>query len=252
MINPHPDILKILLFVLLLIPGRASAQFDFDISSVEASIGDHKRMRSILLARSSIEQANMLLHDTCSKATVDYKNLNVELDKYSRCFDVIDLIYNSGKTIFNVKNTYDDVKEKLKALSKLNQTYIEKCLSKGNISPGDSIIIKTYVAMFSSITGDAEDLLNSFKDLGVYVTNVIPCKTANLMLILDRINGSLNHIRSTIERTYFILWRYITVRTTIWKKVIFQGHTRREICDSALRRWTNARYELFRGAMKKP
>lgn len=245
------NILKIMFLVMLLMPGKVCAQsFDFDIGSVEASIGDHKRVRSILLTRSAVEQANQLLHQNSSKTTVEYKDLNIELDKYTRCFDIIDLIYNSGKTVFNAKNTYDDVKDKLIALGTLNQTYIDKCLAKGNINPADSIIIKTYARMVSSVEGDAEDLIRSLYDLALYVSNISACKTTNLMLILDRINDSMNKIRRAIDRGYYILWKYITIRTTFWKQALYQGQTRKEICDKAIERWTNARYELFNGAVK--
>lgn len=245
------QILKIFLLALILLPGKACAQFDFDVGSVEASIGDHRRLRSILFTRSAVEQANLLLHQNSSKTTVGYKDLNVELDKYTRCFDIIDLIYNSGKTVFNAKNAYDDVKEKLRALGNLNQAYIDKCLLKGNINPSDSIIIKTYNAMVSSVKGDAENLIRSLYDISLYVSDISACKTTNLMLILDRINDSMNNIRMTIDRVYYTLWKYITIRTTYWKQVLYQGgQTRKQICDKAIERWTNARYELFKGAVK--
>ena len=74
----------ILLIVILLFPIKASAQWGFDVAVVEAYINDHKQQRSLLLARSTLELSNQLLHEYSSEATVDYKNLNVDLDKYTR------------------------------------------------------------------------------------------------------------------------------------------------------------------------
>ena len=49
-----------LLLMLMLMPAMARAQFSFDFTSVEALIDDHKRVRSVLMARSGVEQANEL------------------------------------------------------------------------------------------------------------------------------------------------------------------------------------------------
>ena len=97
---------KIFLMLLMLVPTMVRAQYSFDFLSVEALIDDHKRIRSVLMARSGVEQANELLHQYSSEANVDYDSLNVKLDKYTKCFDIIDVIYNGGVTVLNVKNTY--------------------------------------------------------------------------------------------------------------------------------------------------
>ena len=65
--------------LLALLPDVAKGQWTFDIVSVEAYINDHKKQRSLLLARSTLEYSNQLLHEYSSEATVDYKNLNVAL-----------------------------------------------------------------------------------------------------------------------------------------------------------------------------
>ena len=75
-------------------PLKVSAQWNFDIVSVEAYINDHKQQRSLLLARSTLELSNQLLHEYSSEAAVDFKELNVDLDKYTRAFDVIDILYH--------------------------------------------------------------------------------------------------------------------------------------------------------------
>ncbi len=103
---------KIFLMLLMLVPTMVRAQYSFDFLSVEALIDDHKRIRSVLMARSGVEQANELLHQYSSEANVDYDSLNVKLDKYTKCFDIIDVIYNGGVTVLNVKNTYDDVSDR--------------------------------------------------------------------------------------------------------------------------------------------
>ena len=114
---------KIFLMLLMLVPTMVRAQYSFDFLSVEALIDDHMRIRSVLMARSGVEQANELLHQYSSEANVDYDSLNVKLDKYTKCFDIIDVIYNGGVTVLNVKNTYDDVSDRITQLKDLLERF---------------------------------------------------------------------------------------------------------------------------------
>ena len=56
----HTIIIALLLITLF--PKTALAQWGFDAVSVEAYINDHKMQRSLLLARSTLEYSNQLLH----------------------------------------------------------------------------------------------------------------------------------------------------------------------------------------------
>lgn len=98
--------LIVALLLSVLLPGIAKAQWSFDVVSVEAYINDHKKQRSLLLARSTLEYSNKLLHEYSRKEVRNYKELNVNLDRYTRAFDVIDVMYQSLRTVLNVKNTY--------------------------------------------------------------------------------------------------------------------------------------------------
>ena len=60
--------------LLALLPGIAKAQWTFDIVSVEAYINDHKKQRSLLLARSTLEYSNKLLHEYSRKEIGEYFN----------------------------------------------------------------------------------------------------------------------------------------------------------------------------------
>ena len=85
----------LLTLMMLAMPAVVMAQLGFDVASVEAYIADHKNQRSLLLARATLEQSNNLLHEYSAKAAEDYKVLNFDLDKYTRAFDVIDVLYQS-------------------------------------------------------------------------------------------------------------------------------------------------------------
>lgn len=88
----------LLMIVLIGYQQEVHAQWSFDVPSIEAYINDHKKQRSLLLAKSTLEYSNKLLHEYSSKETVKYKELNVDLDKYTRAFDVIDVLYQSLRT----------------------------------------------------------------------------------------------------------------------------------------------------------
>lgn len=105
--------LLITVVLLVLLPDIAKAQWTFDIVSVEAYINDHKKQRSLLLARSTLEYSNKLLHEYSHKEVGQYKELNVDLDRYTRAFDVIDIMYQSLRTVLNVKNTYTAVSDRI-------------------------------------------------------------------------------------------------------------------------------------------
>lgn len=100
---------RLILMIAILFPLCAKAQWTFDVGSVEAYIADHKNQKSLLLARSTLEMSNQLLHEYSADAAHEYKELNFDLDKYTRAFDVIDIIYQSTRTALNVRDTYTNI-----------------------------------------------------------------------------------------------------------------------------------------------
>mgnify|MGYP007022159316 CR=1 FL=1 len=67
--------------------------------------------------------------------------INVDLDEFTRLFDVLDLMANSATTVINAVDTYSDVKKRINDYKTLLNDYNEKLLLRGNIMPGDTIII---------------------------------------------------------------------------------------------------------------
>ena len=114
---------------------------DFDIVSVEAYINDHKKQRSLLLARSTLEYSNKLLHEYSCKEVGGYKELNIDLDRYTRAFDAIDVMYQSLRTVLNVKNTYTSVSDRIGDYKSLLEDFNAKILKRGRIESADTLII---------------------------------------------------------------------------------------------------------------
>ena len=230
-------ILHTIIVILMLIPSVAKAQYGFDVVSVEAYIEDHKTQRSLLLVRSTLEASNKLLHDYSSAANVEYKDLNVELDKYTRAFDIIDILYQSLRTSLNVYSTYDTVSDRIVDYKKMLDDFNRKCLSRGNIVSTDTLIVTVNQKAITKIANESENLYSSVNDLILYATGAAACSTSDLLLVIESINTSLDNIKKHLNKAYFDTWRYIQVRTGYWKKQVYRAKTKREIVNDAFGRW---------------
>ena len=238
MMNRPFSILILLLFVM--VPQLTKAQWAFDFVSVEAYINDHKKQRSLLLARSTLELSNQLLHEYSSDATVEYKTLNVDLDKYTRAFDVIDVLYQSLRTSLNVYSTYNTVSDRITDYKNLLEDYREKVLERNKIAVSDTIIISVNLRCIQKIANEGQHLYRSVSDLVLYATGAAACSTSDLLLVLESINTSLDNIERHLNRSYFETWRYIQLRMGYWKETIYRTKTKQQLIDDAFGRWRKA------------
>ena len=235
MMNRPYSILILLLFVM--VPQMTKAQWAFDFVSVEAYINDHKKQRSLLLARSTLELSNQLLHEYSSDATVEYKTLNVDLDKYTRAFDVIDVLYQSLRTSLNVYSTYNTVSDRITDYKNLLEDYREKVFERNKIAVSDTIIISVNLRCIQKIADEGQHLYRSVSDLVLYATGAAACSTSDLLLVLESINTSLDNIERHLNRSYFETWRYIQLRMGYWKEAVYRTKTKRQLIDDAFGRW---------------
>ena len=236
------NFLYIMVCLLALAPRSAKAQLGFDVISVEAYINDHKEQRSLLLVRSTLEASNKLLHDYSSKANIDYKDINRELDKYTRAFDVIDVLYQSLRTSLNLYNTYETISDRVIDYKDMLNDFNRKCLERGNIVSTDTQIIAINVRAIGKIADEGDNLYRSVSDLVLYATGAAACSTSDLLLILTNINNSLDNIRKHLNKAYFETWKYIQVRIGYWKRQVYRAKTMQEIVNDAFGRWRGAGY----------
>ena len=232
--------LALTFLLLALLPYVAKAQWTFDIVSVEAYINDHKKQRSLLLARSTLEYSNKLLHEYSKDATVEYKELNVDLDRYTRAFDVIDVMYQSLLTVLNAKDTYTAVSDRIGDYKDMLTEFNDKVLKRGKTEPEDLLILTINKKAIEDIANDGEQLYKSLNDLVLYATGAAACSTSDLLMVMEAINGSLDDIERHLNRAYMETWRYIQVRIGYWKEKIYQARSRQEIIDGAFGRWRGA------------
>ena len=236
----------LLLTILLLIPGLSKAQWSFDVGSVEAYIADHKTQRSILLARATLEQSNNILHEYSADAAEDFKILNFDLDKYTRAFDVIDVMYNSLRTAMNVYSTYNTVSDRITDYKKLLNDYNEKILQRNRIALSDTIVITISMRCINRILDESKTLYKSVSDLVLYATGAAACSTSDLLMVLDCINYSLDNIKMHLNSAYFDTWRYIQVRIGYWKESVYRNKPRSVILEEAFGRWRDSGLNPYR------
>lgn len=236
---------KYLLFLLLFLPMIAKAQFSFDFTSVEAYINDHKKQRSLLLARSTLEAGNTLLHEYSADATHDYKELNVDLDKYTRAFDVIDAIYQSVRTGMNVYSTYNTVSNRIGDYKRMLEDYHEKVLKRGKFEMSDTLIVTTNLKLIDKVSDEGKQLYRSVSELALYVTGAAACSTSELIMLLESINTNLDNIEIHLNKAYFETWRYIQLRIGYWKSEIYNGQTKQQISRGAFERWRKSSYDAL-------
>ena len=232
----------IIIMFICLMPGVAKAQWTFDVLSVEAYINDHKKQRSLLLARSTLEHSNKLLHEYTSDEVGGYKNLNVDLDKYTRAFDVIDVMYQSLRTALNARSTYSEVSQRIVDYKNLLTDFNEKVVKRKHIELADTLIISINARMIENVAEEGEHLFRSLSDLVLYATGAAACSTADLMLVLDAINNSMDNIEKLLNRGYYETWRYIQLRIGYWKEKIYRKKSKQQIINDAFGRWKDARY----------
>ena len=229
-----------ILCLMTLFPSVGKAQLGFDVAYLEAYINDHKEQRSLLLVRSTLEASNKLLHDYSSEANIDYKNINKELDKYTRAFDIIDLVYNTVSTGFNVYRTYDTVSDKIGKYKTMLNDYNDKILRRGRIETADTLLLSVNMRAIANLADECQNLYLSVSTLALYASGKVCCSTASMMLMVDNINKSLDRIKEIVNSAYYQTWKFIQARTSYWKSEIYRSKTIRQVAEDAFGRWREA------------
>lgn len=231
---------------LLFIPSEVKAlDFPTDPVSLEAMIHNHKTVRAMLELRTLAEEGVIIYHEKSMHSMEDYAAVNKKLDKYRKCFNIINLILNSTATGFHAYNSFNSCKSNLKAYYDLLNTYNKEILQHGAIWTSDTIIIKASQRAVEGVYHGASQLWKSYSELAEIVTGVRNCTTSDLMIILGDINNSIDEIDGSIRRSYTELWAYMTVRMGFWKKEIFMAKSIKDIANDALGRWLGNSIQAF-------
>lgn len=239
--RPSPLWIMVLLCIFQLMPTTIKAQLvPRDIPTIEAYINDHKKQRSLLLARSTLEESNKLLHKASKVTHREYRNVNIELDKYTRAFDVIDLVYSTVSTGFNVYRTYDTVSDKIGKYKTLLSDFNDKIVKRRRFETADTLLLAVNMRAVRNLTAECQNLYSSVAVLAAYASGKVCCTTASMMLMIENINKSLDRIKAIVNTAYFQTWKFIKARTSYWKSELYRSKTIKEVANDALERWMEA------------
>lgn len=234
-------IMVLLLGILQLMPATIKAQLvPRDIPTIEAYINDHKKQRSLLLARSTLEESNKLLHKASKVTHREYRDVNIELDRYTRAFDVIDLVYSTVSTGFNVYRTYDTVSDKIGKYKTLLSDFNDKIVRRRRFETADTLLLAVNMRAVRNLAAECQNLYSSVAVLAAYASGKVCCTTASMMLMIENINKSLDRIKAIVNTAYFQTWKFIKARTSYWKSELYRSKTIKEVANDALGRWMEA------------
>lgn len=211
-----------------------------DIPAIEAYINDHKKQRSLLIARATLEESNALLHKASKVTNMEYKEINDRLDKYTKAFDVIDLVYSTVSTGFNVYRTYDNVSEKIGKYRTMLSEFNDRIVARGRFETADTLLLTVNARAIANVAEECQNLYSSVAVIAAYATGKVHCTTATLMLMVDNVNTGLNRIKEIVNQAYYQTWKFIQARTKLWKSEIYKSKTIREVASDAFDRWREA------------
>lgn len=236
----------IIVALLAWLPTKSHAQFGInDMPSMEAMISNHKTVRTALDIRMIAELGVEQVHEGSQKSIEEYQESSKRLDKYKRCFDIIDLILNGTATAFHGVRTYQSCSSNIKSYLQLLNEYEEKILLKGKVWSSDTIIYTTSKQTIEDIKSSASSIYKSYIDLSAYLTGTAECKTESMMLCLQCINENMDAIDASVRNAYLTLWSYMTIRLGFWKKEIFRAKTIREMALEAYDTWKKSQYIAY-------
>lgn len=230
------NINKVILILMLLMSGVTSVAQD--VITTEAIIDDHKRQRKYYRLRSMIEEMNRELHEQVADTVNGYKEVNISLEKYTKCFDLITLIMQGCYTCMNIAGTATYVAGTVNDINKLLQDFYHECTARGDITTTDIFIYTYGQQLVSDLSGDISSLVSSLGDLVLYVSGKVQCTTANLLFIIDNINKTLDKIREHIKLAHIKLMGYIGARISpFFNAKLFGSKTLFDIATDAFGRW---------------
>ena len=227
-----------MLCCMMLLPRIALAQVvPRDIPTIEAYINDHKQQRTLLFARATLEESNKLLHKASKATHKDYKDVNVELDKYTSAFDVIDLVYKTVSTGFNVYQTYENISDKIGKYKTMLSDYGDKIVARGKVESADTMLLSVNRRAVEELANECQNLYASVVVLAAYSTGKMKCTTSSMMVMVENIDNSLTRIKSIVNTAYYQTWKFIQARTSYWKAELSRSRTVQQMATEALDRW---------------
>ena len=233
----------VIIAMLFVFPAKSFAILDYDAGSLETMISNHKKVRTVLGIRAAAEMGVLEAHKAFSQSATSFEESSKAIDRYKRCFDIIDLILNGTATAFHGVNTYRSVKNNIELYLKLLDDYKTNFLLKGNVKNDDAVIYTTSVEAIKQIKSSAISMYDSYIDLAAYLTGAAEFDAQSMMICLQCINDNMDDIDSAVKNAYFTLYSYMVMRKGFWKDGLYRGKTIENLAMEAYDSWKKAQYK---------
>lgn len=208
---------------------------ELDALSIAALNIDGEKIPSALLARATVENINLALHSACKEANIEYHDINIQLDKYTRFFNVVDIAIETLQTGVIAVNTYNNVTETVKKYKNLLTNFHNQCLKNGNVMTTDAQII---AAAGSAIEDIMKEINAIYKDLSFTATSLFGgCTAEEYAWLTNHTQSCLERINRIVSQAYIQTWKYIQMRTGYWKKEVYMSRSKEDVLKGALGRW---------------
>lgn len=205
--------------------------------AVEAFVANHKTESSLLMARNTLELGNAALHKTLASTSNDYKNVNVNLEKYTKAFDIIDLVLQSVKTGYSAVRTTSAITSKVSDFKTMLEDY-STILQKKGFCASDTLILNRSRSMLNDVSGDVNNIYQSIVQLcAFFAMHKFQVKTTDITSIMVSIDQNLRDLRYHINSSYYEIWNYIQLRKSYFKGSVMRAITKDVACTEALSRW---------------
>lgn len=231
-----------LAFFLVMLPGSIFADIvsPRDPHSIEAMIGNHKAVSFAMDIKMATEIGVEKYHEETKKKVKDYKAINDILDNYRKCFNILNIILQSGATAYKTVVTLNRSKDNIEGMVKLLDHYQKNFLTKLNVETSDTVIITICNDCIKDLKQAIPGLYKSYAAIGTYFTGVTECTTANLMTTFKGIDTSLEELDAALSGAYSRLWYYMMIRSFYYKREIFASYSVKQILDAAFGSWMQA------------
>ena len=236
----------VFVFLMASLPSRGQIWEPYP--EIGAMLSHQRAVSSALIARTGLQEARALLHDDLKVSMIDFQKIEKAMEKAEKAFNVIDLVIQGGATALKIKDFYSTITGTIGNTINLLDTYLERCLKRKSVAPGDTIFIDSSRKMLVTIGDGAKDIFEMIglekppkKDslLGLVATKHL-CSTDDMFFVLGNISDCCDRISSTLNKEYYRLWEYMMLRTGYWKDLPDPRIPTRSICRNAIERWMSS------------
>lgn len=232
-----------------------------DAASLEAMINNHKKISRKLTGRFAEEAVNDSVHGESARQEGQYRAVSDSLDRKTRNLDYFVIVLNGVSAGFHTYRTYRSTLEYIEAYVKLVNRYRKEILQKGRVWDTDYKIFDSAEKIVKSVKEETGNVVEDYITLAAVLTGnkvlsdliklSIECSTENCIMILDRINDSLDRLHAVVQEEYNKIFLYLGMRLGYYTKAIYQSRDLMDILADSKDFWLDVAQEAWENTKAK-